>query len=110
MYEDLRGRLVDCKHGFVKGRSIVSNLLEYSFFVLESIEDGCQMNSINTAFSKALNRVRHCLLLYQVSIDVEPARCQLLRSNFSGRIQRIRMEDCVSRDILITSGVTQSAI
>jgi hypothetical protein len=38
MYEDLRGRLVDCQHGFVKGRSTVSNLLEYSSFVLKSIE------------------------------------------------------------------------
>jgi hypothetical protein len=66
--------------------------------------------AINTDFSKALNRVRHCLLLYQVSNDVDPARCQLLRSYFSGTIQRIRMEDCVSREILITSGVTQSAI
>jgi hypothetical protein len=49
MYEDLRGRLADCQHGFVKGRSTVSNFLEYSSFVLKSIE--------------AFDRVRHCLLL-----------------------------------------------
>jgi hypothetical protein len=41
MYEDLGGQLADCQHGFVKGRLTVSNLLEYSSFVLKSIEDGC---------------------------------------------------------------------
>jgi hypothetical protein len=28
MYEDLKGQLADCQHGFVKGRSTVPNLLE----------------------------------------------------------------------------------
>jgi hypothetical protein len=37
MHEDLKGQLADCQHGFVKGRSTVSNLLEYSSLVL-SIE------------------------------------------------------------------------
>jgi hypothetical protein len=27
MYEDLKGQLADCQHGFVKGRSVVSNFL-----------------------------------------------------------------------------------
>jgi hypothetical protein len=31
-------------YGFVKGRSTVSNLLEYSSVVLKSIEDGCQVD------------------------------------------------------------------
>jgi hypothetical protein len=34
--------LLDCQHGFVKDRSTVSNLLEYSSFVLKSIEDDCR--------------------------------------------------------------------
>jgi hypothetical protein len=40
MNEDLKCQLADCQHGFVKGRATVSNLLEYSSFVLKSIEDG----------------------------------------------------------------------
>jgi hypothetical protein len=58
MYEDLKGCLADYQHGFVKGRSTVSNLFEYSFFVLKSIEDGWQVG-----LSKAFDRVRHCLPL-----------------------------------------------
>jgi hypothetical protein len=57
----LKGQLADCQHGFDKGRSTVLNLLEYSSFVLKSIEDRCQVDSIYTDFSKAFDKVRHRL-------------------------------------------------
>jgi hypothetical protein len=72
----------------------------YSSFVLKSIEDGCQVDSICTDFDK----VRHRLLLDEMSTDFEPSRC-----HFSGRIQRLRIGDCVSRNILVTSGVPQGS-
>jgi hypothetical protein len=83
MYEDLWGRLADCQ------LSTVYNLLEYSSLVLKSIDDGCQVDSIYTDFSKSFDKVRHCLLLDKISSNFEPGRCQWLRSYFSGRIQRI---------------------
>jgi hypothetical protein len=47
------------------------------------------MDSIYTDFSKAFNRVRHCLLLDKMSSDIEPAaRCQWLRSHFFGPAQK----------------------
>jgi hypothetical protein len=105
MYEYLKDQLADCQHGFVKGRSAVSNLLVYSSFVLKSIEDGCQVDSIYTEFSKSLDKVLHRLLLDKMSTDVEPSRCQWLGSYYSGKIQRVKMGECVSRAILVTSGV-----
>jgi hypothetical protein len=74
MHEDLRGHLAGCQHDFVKGRSIVSNLFEcFFFFVLKAIEDGSQMDLIYTDFSKAIDRVRHCLLLDKMSSVLKPA-------------------------------------
>jgi hypothetical protein len=93
----MRGQLADCEHGFVKGRA--------GFFVLKSIEDGCQVDSIYTDFSKAFDKVRHCLILDKMSTNVEPSRFQWLGSYFSGKIQRIRMGDCVSRDFFVTLSV-----
>jgi hypothetical protein len=75
MYEDLKGQLADYQHGFVKDRSIVMNLLKYSFFVFKSIEDGCQVDSVYMDFSKDFDKVRHRLLLDKISIDVEPSHC-----------------------------------
>jgi hypothetical protein len=90
MYEDLKGQLAVCQHGFFNDRSTVSNSLENSSFVLKSIEDGCRVDSIYTDFSKAFDKVRHRLLLYKMSTDVEPSRCQWLGFYFSGRIQRLK--------------------
>jgi hypothetical protein len=100
MYEDLKSQLADCQHGFVKGRSTVSNLLEYSSFVMNFGE----VDSIYMDFSKAFDKMRHRLLLDKMSTDVETSRCQWLGSYFSGR-KRVKMGDCVSRDILVVSGV-----
>jgi hypothetical protein len=55
--------VADCQQGFVKVRSTVSNLFEYSSFVLKSIADGCQVDSIYTDFSKAFDKVIKCRLM-----------------------------------------------
>jgi hypothetical protein len=90
---------------FERMRNPEFDIVEYSN--LKSIEDGCQVDSIYTDFSKAFDKMCHCLLLDKMSTDVEPSRCQWLGSYFSGRIQRVKKGDCVSRDILVTSGVLQ---
>jgi hypothetical protein len=89
MYNDLKNLMSINQHSFMKNRSTITNLLEYASFVLNSIEDGNQVDSIYTDFSKALDRVRHQLLLNEMSERNEPARCMWLGSYLSGRIQKI---------------------
>jgi hypothetical protein len=53
-------------------------------------------------------RVRHQLLLNEMSVSIVPARCMWLGSYLLGKIQKIRIGDAVSiRDIKVTSGVPQ---
>lgn len=59
-------RLNDEKHGFVKGRSTVTNLVLYSSFLVNGIEGGGQVDSIYTDFSRAFDRVNHHLLLLKL--------------------------------------------
>jgi hypothetical protein len=68
------------------------------------------VDSIYTDFSKPFDKVRHRLFLDKMLTDVEPSRFQWLGSYFSGRIQRVRMGDCVSRDILVSSGIPQGLL
>jgi hypothetical protein len=98
------------QHGFMKNRSTITNLLDASF-VLNLIEGGNQVDSIYSDFSKAFDRVRHQLLLNEMSVGIEPARCMWLGSYLSGRIQKIRTGDgdAVSKDIKVTSGVPQGS-
>jgi hypothetical protein len=62
-----------------------------------------------TDFSKAFDRGRHQLLLEEMSVGIEPARCLWLRSYLIGRIQRIRIGGAVSKDIRVTSVVPQGS-
>jgi hypothetical protein len=87
------------QHGFMKNRSTITNLLDYASFMLNSIEDSNQVDSIYTDFSKAFDRMRHQLLVNEMSVGIEPARCMWLGSYLSGRIQKIRIGDAISKDM-----------
>jgi hypothetical protein len=54
-------------------------------------------------------RVRHQLLVEEMSVGFEPGRCLWLRSYVTGRIQRIIIGETVSKDIRVTSGVPQGS-
>jgi hypothetical protein len=55
------------------------------------------------------DRVRHQLLLNEMSVGVELARCMWLGSYMSERIQKIRIGDAVSKAIKVTSVVPQGS-
>jgi hypothetical protein len=107
MYNDLKNLMSINQHGFMKNRSTLMNLLKYASFVLNSIEDGNQFDSFYTDFSKAFDRVRHQLLLKEMIVCIALARCMWLGSYLSGRIQKIRIGDAVSKGNKVTSGVPQ---
>jgi hypothetical protein len=51
MYNDLKNLMSINQHGFMKNRSTITHLLGYASFVLNSIEDGNQVDSIYMDFS-----------------------------------------------------------
>jgi hypothetical protein len=65
MYNDLNKIMSINQHGFMKNRSTITNLLKYAFFVLNSIEDGNQVDSIYTDFLKAF-------VLNEMFFGIEP--------------------------------------
>jgi hypothetical protein len=65
------------------------------------------MDSVNTDSSKAFDRARHQLLLEEMSLGIEPARC--LRSYLTGRIQRIKISDAFFKDIRMKSDLLQES-
>jgi uncharacterized protein YijF (DUF1287 family) len=90
MYDVLTNLISVNQHGFMKNRSTVTNLLEYASFVLNSIEEGWQVDSVHTDFSKAFDRVRHQLLLEEMSVGIKHARSLWLRSYFDRENSKIR--------------------
>jgi hypothetical protein len=49
----------DAQHGFVKGRSTVSNLFQFKNGVTGEIVDEWKIDGVYTDFSKAFDRVLH---------------------------------------------------
>jgi hypothetical protein len=94
VFDDLKNLISVNQHGCRKNQSTLTNLLEYASFVL---------------YSKAFDQVRHQLLLEELSVGIEPARCLRLRSFSTRSIQRKRIGDAVFKDIRVTSGVPQGS-
>jgi hypothetical protein len=55
------------QHRFFKGRSTVTNLIEFTSYVLNCMENGVQVDAIYTYFSKAFDKVSHRLLLRKLA-------------------------------------------
>jgi hypothetical protein len=55
---------------FFKGRSTVTNLLEFTSYVLNCMENGVQVDAINTDFSKEFEKDSQRLLLKKLAVAV----------------------------------------
>jgi hypothetical protein len=55
--------IMSAQHGFFKGRSTMTNLIEFTSYVSNCMENGVQEDAIYTDFSKAFDKVSHRLLL-----------------------------------------------
>jgi hypothetical protein len=63
----IRPQISVMQHGFMKGRSTVTNLVEFYNFVIDKIENGHQIDGgVYTKFSKAFDRVNHGLLCFDL--------------------------------------------
>lgn len=98
------------QHGFTKGRSTTTNLLEFSAYCIPSIEAGYQVDSIMTDFSKAFDRLNHNLLISKLSRLGFPQQfVNWLTSYLVNRSQKVLFRNVLSSEIANTSGVPQGS-
>jgi hypothetical protein len=62
IYFSVKSSIMSAQHGFFKGRSTVKNLIEFTSYVLNCMENGVQVDAMYTDFSKAFDKVSHRLL------------------------------------------------
>lgn len=98
------------QHGFVAGRSTLTNLLIFIDYLSEALESSNQLDAINTDFSKAFDTVRHDLLLSKLShVGVNGRMLCWLASYITGRCFSVRVGDSLSDPVSVTSGVPQGS-
>ena len=66
LIDKFAGIIIEQQHGFINGRSTVTNLLLYINFINEYINNMHQVDAIYTDFSKAFDVVNHERLLSKI--------------------------------------------
>ena len=98
------------QHGFLKGRSTVTNLLLFNNFVMSSLENHTQVDVIYSDFSKAFDTVNHHRLLDKLwNVGFCGALHKWIYSYLSNRSQSVRVLNCISNSVVISSGVPQGS-
>lgn len=110
LVHSIGGIISKSQHGFVRGRSTATNLLEFSSCVFTAFSQKLQTDVIYTDFSKAFDTVNHNLLIHKLDLIGFPTRLLMWISSYlSGRTQRVKFRSKVSYEVNVTSGVPQGS-
>ena len=103
--------LIDSQHGFLSGRSCLTNLLEFFDDVTRGLDKGDKIDVVYLDFSKAFDKVPHNKLLNKVAeLGINGNIFKWLRNYLSGRKQRVVLNGEMSKLIEVTSGVPQGSV
>ena len=107
---DLNKAISSSQHGFLSGRSTVTNLLEFSNHIFHQFSKSNQTDAIYTDFSKAFDVVNHGLLIMKLRMYGLPENLiEWITSYLSNRVQKVTYNNDLSSDIFVSSGVPQGS-
>lgn len=102
---------ITVQHGFMRGKSCETQLLEVYSEIGTALDSGIQSNMIFIDFSKAFDSVNHNLLLYKLnSMGFSGSLLKWFSSYLCDRRQRVMVEGNFSEYCSVTSAVTQGYI
>lgn len=106
----LKSLITTSQHGFIKNRSTVTNLTEFTNIASNVIESGSQLDVVYTDFSKAFDKIDHELLLLKLcKIGIHSWTLKWLRSYLCGRKQYVNVNGVHSFVFNVLSGVPQGS-
>jgi len=98
------------QHGFTSGRSTSTNLLQFTNFVVDSIESKAQVDAIYFDFSKAFDSINHAIILQKLAaIGFDQKFLRWIDSYLKGRKQYVLLNHVKSTYIHCHSGVPQGS-
>ena len=98
------------QHGFVKGRSTATNLLNLVNYIQEQIVLGSQTDIVYLDFSKAFDSVIHNKLIEKLhNFGIQGILLVWIKSYLTDRTQIIRVKGFVSSPVSLRSGVPRES-
>lgn len=98
------------QHGFIKGRSVHTNLVSFVTDLSSCIDKGAQVDAVYTDFSSAFDKVSHKLLIKKLEhYSIHGTLLDWFRSYLDERLQTVSVNGYESQIYIATSGVPQGS-
>jgi hypothetical protein len=99
------------QHGFIPGRSCVTQLVEVLNYIGLLLDSGQQTDVIYLDMSKAFDKVQHSLVIAKLrEFNISGSLLSWFTSYLCGRRQRVTVLGATSHEQEVTSGVPQGSI
>ena len=114
MYAIIVVLLINTSQNFIEIRLIVSEtiviIIIILYYIIGGFSGGLQTDIIYTDFSKAFDRVNHCLLLKKLKVlGFNPKLLEWTSSYLSDRSKKVVFNNELSDTFKVTSGVPQGS-
>lgn len=107
---NIQQRLSPFQHGFLSGRSTVTNLVTITQFISEQLDKKKQVDVVYTDLSSAFDTIDHGILLQKLSsFGMCPSSKRLMSSYLCNRMNYVQYNGFVSREFVSHSGIPQGS-
>lgn len=112
VYQHVLPKINSHIHYSIKGRSINTNLLETTAYILEAFENKKMIEVVYADFEKAFDNVAHNLLLFKLETQfgITGSALSLFTSYFKDRTAYVKWNEDTSAPFPITQGIPQGGI
>ena len=111
LYKRVRKQIVRQQHGFMVCRSTTTQLLSYLDLVYRNRDSNTPCVTIYFDVRKAFDSVPHHILLSKLqTFGLGSCLVELLDSYLAQRVQCVKVNNCISEPVPVTSGVPQGSV
>ena len=110
IYPQVRNTIITQQHGFTKGRTVESNLLEFTYYISKTMDNTppTQIDVVYTDLQKAFDKVNHQILLQKLrNIGFSTSAVALFASYLNQSRQYVKYNGVRSYTYRCTTGVPQ---
>lgn len=99
------------QHGFMKGRSTVSNFAVFSAYCVSAFQNQVQVDAVYRDFSNALDKVSHSILISKLrTLGFHSALLKWIKSYLSSPKCAVNVDGVSAISFILSSGVPQRSI
>ena len=107
----VESHITDKQHGFIGGRSCLSNMWDTVDTILDMLANGAPVDVLYLDFCKAFDTVPHYRLLAKLeSYGITGKTLAIVRDFLTGRSMRVTVGGKISEAHYVTSGVPQGSV